>query len=443
MGIAQPLLPRGTVRKSTKKTTDKLRVVKALRTAKARADFHVFDDCVYSYEYALAHRELAQLIGDEPVTSGLSDGVISASIDPKTVPYLARRLAYYDRLNIQGRSLATHQSYLSAIGGAIASSSGKAYMTHWMYPYKGKFHPQMIRALFNVMDVREGETVFDPMTGSGTVNVEASLMGIHSIGIDCSPVGILASQVKCDLLLEDVASSFAEQVPLEAPEALCPRYGLFNGSDHLLSPQPNGSVGNAMRLLEFEVMSICQLPGKDFAAIWRKIAGHYRETAIKCPRAVRELGIALGKPLVKIGDARKTGLPPNSVDGIICSPPYAIALDYVSRNEAQLEKLGHKLGDMYDVTIGLRGKNKERIDNYYADLEASIQEMCRVLRPGRYCTIVIGDTRFQNELLPTIQRAIDFGERAGFDLVANMRKISAGRFGLFRTESMLLFQKPA
>jgi hypothetical protein len=412
--------------------------------ARETGRFHVFDDCVYSYEYALAHRELAELTGSDPVTSGLSDGFISAYADPSAAAYLASRLAYYDQIEIDGRRILTHQKHLSAVGGAIASSSGKAYMTHWIYPYKGKFHPQMVRALLNVMKVREGETVLDPMTGSGTVNIEAALMGIHSIGIDCSPIGILAAQVKCDLLREEIGSSFADAIPLEPPSGNDVQRNLFSTTDQdvYLSFRSQGTAKDALRLLEFEVMSICQLPGKVFAEIWQRIASYYRETAIKCPKMVGKLKIKLGNPQVKVGDARCTGLPDNSVDGIICSPPYAIALDYISRNKVQLEALGYELGDMYDVTIGLRGKNSQRIDNYYSDLEASIREMCRVLRPGRHCTIVIGDTRFQNQLLPTIQRAVEFADKAGLRLISNMRKISAGRFGLFRTESMLLFQKP-
>lgn len=413
-------------------------------TARIQARFHVFDDSVYSYEYDLANRELAQLLDEEPLTSGLSNGTVLGMVDPSRVSHLARRLAYYDTIESNDQSVVTHQKQLSSVGGAIASSSGKAYMTHWIYPYKGKFHPQMIRALLNIMGVKEGETVFDPMTGSGTVNVEAALMGIDSIGMDISPVGVLASQVKYDLLREAVAGPFAEAIPSSlqgksAKNTLDIYHGEKSNEE---SHYPKGPVGDALKLLDFEVMSICQLPGKDRGAIWAKLSRYYRGTAIKCPKMVRKLGIKLGKARISRGDARKTGLPSDSLDGIICSPPYAIALDYVARNGAQLEELGHSVDDIYDVTIGLRGKKKDRVENYYLDLEASIAEMHRVLRHGRFATVVIGDTRFDNKLLPTIKRAIDFGEKAGLNLTANMRKVSAGRFGLFRTESMLLFQKP-
>lgn len=409
------------------------------------AQFHVFDDCVYAYEYALANRELASLTGESPLSSGLSDGMVLASVPEKAVPRLARRLAYYDRIQWDGTSTFTHQKTLSAVGGAIASSSGKAYMTHWMYPYKGKFHPQMVRGLLNVMGLEEGDTVLDPMTGSGTVNVEASLMGINSIGIDCSPIGILASRVKCALLEEPTAKAFAEAIPGSPPEG-----GAKRGLEKYIEETEQATVktthddivSDALRLLEFESISISQLPNRSFDDVWRKIASYYRSTAINAAKTVKKLGIRLGSSTVQLGDARDTGLPSESVDGIITSPPYAIALDYVSRNTIQLERMGHSISDMYTKTIGLRGKAKERADLYYVDLEASIREMARVLRPARYAVVVIGDTRFDGKLLPTIQRAIDFGKGAGLELADNMRKVSAGRFGLFRTENMVVLRKP-
>lgn len=411
------------------------------------ARFHVFDDCVYAYEYALANRELTALTQGTLLSSGLSDGDVRTVVEERTVPELARRLAYYERIDYNGSSVPTHQKTLSKVSGAIASSSGKAYMTHWIYPYKGKFHPQMVRGLLNIMGMQEGETVLDPMTGSGTVNIEASLMGIDSIGIDVSPIGILASRVKRALLEKANADSFSENLPAGPPKVT-----LLRGRQQTLTQMADqsgpssegvgGIVGDSLRLLEFEVMSICQNPKKDFATIWAKIAGFYRKTALDSSRTVQKLGIRLGNAIVRLGDARETGLQDDSVDGIVTSPPYAIALDYVSRNGVQLEKMGYALGEMYTRTIGLRGKAKEQADLYYLDLETSIREMYRVLRPGRFCVIVIGDTRFDGKLLPTIQRAIGFCENAGFRLVENMRKISAGQWGLFRTESMLLLRKP-
>jgi len=60
------------------------------------------------------------------------------------------------------------------------------YATHGLFPYRGKFHPQMIKGLINVMGLKPGDTILDPMMGSGTVLIEARLMGIKSVGIDAT-----------------------------------------------------------------------------------------------------------------------------------------------------------------------------------------------------------------------------------------------------------------
>jgi len=61
------------------------------------------------------------------------------------------------------------------------------YATHGLFPYRGKFHPQLVKAILNNMGLKKNEIVLDPMTGSGTTNIEASLIGLDSIGIDVSP----------------------------------------------------------------------------------------------------------------------------------------------------------------------------------------------------------------------------------------------------------------
>src|SRR5207248_582862 len=72
------------------------------------------------------------------------------------------------------------------------------YATHGLFPYRGKFHPQMIKGLLNAMGPRPGETVVDPMMGSGTVLIEAKLMGIKSLGLDASPFCRFMAQAKLD-----------------------------------------------------------------------------------------------------------------------------------------------------------------------------------------------------------------------------------------------------
>ncbi len=50
------------------------------------------------------------------------------------------------------------------------------YATHSLFPYRGKFHPQLIKGIINILGIKKGETILDPMAGSGTTNIEASLL---------------------------------------------------------------------------------------------------------------------------------------------------------------------------------------------------------------------------------------------------------------------------
>src|SRR5579862_2855274 len=77
------------------------------------------------------------------------------------------------------------------------------YLTHYLYPYKGKFHPKMARALINYVHPQDDGIVMDNFAGSGTLLVEATLMGLDSVGVELNPVSVLMSQTKCDSLNYD------------------------------------------------------------------------------------------------------------------------------------------------------------------------------------------------------------------------------------------------
>ena len=78
-----------------------------------------------------------------------------------------------------------------------------AYAFHNLYPYKGKFYPRIVRTLINAFKLNHDSLLLDPFNGSGTATHEASLMGIKSVGIDVTPMGIILSELKNDLLFID------------------------------------------------------------------------------------------------------------------------------------------------------------------------------------------------------------------------------------------------
>src|SRR5260370_20626398 len=72
------------------------------------------------------------------------------------------------------------------------------YATHGLFPYRGKFHPQMVKGILNAIGMRPGERVLDPMMGSCTTLIEAVLMGINAVGFDVSPFCRFMATAKLD-----------------------------------------------------------------------------------------------------------------------------------------------------------------------------------------------------------------------------------------------------
>ena len=141
------------------------------------------------------------------------------------------------------------------------------------------------------------------------------------------------------------------------------------------------------------------------------------------------------------GDARALELDDDSVDGIITSPPYSIALDYVKNDAHALEVLGHDLERIREGFIGVRGKGKEKIELYNKDLERSYGEMHRVLREGKSCVVVIGNATLQGKEVKTVDKTIDYCEGIGFMLEKNMDKIIFGLYNVIQKENILMFKK--
>src|SRR3989338_3316725 len=77
---------------------------------------------------------------------------------------------------------------------------------HRLHPYKGKFIPQLVEYFLdeNINHLKKeiffhkGDTILDPFMGSGTTLVQASELGLNSIGIDVSGFNCLMSSVKLD-----------------------------------------------------------------------------------------------------------------------------------------------------------------------------------------------------------------------------------------------------
>ena len=287
----------------------------------------LFDNVQFIYELALAQLELKSLGVNFEVTNGLREFKLLK--EPEDVETLKRKLAYFKL--IKGE----YTNYFYIVKKNRTRSVNQ-YLTHWIYPYKGKFHPQMIRALLNIIGLNKGDTVLDPFIGSGTTAVEAQLLGINCVGIDISPLCVLQSRVKTESI---------EVLPeiLEWKNEILKKVGvnLFNLDDKALYKAidsiSNENVRNFYLMAKLVAVSDNIRRKKDFTKSFKKNLDLMILSVKDYVDIVKELNLKLGKIDIKVGDSRNLPLEDNSIDGIVTSPPYSIALDYVS-NDAHCPK---------------------------------------------------------------------------------------------------------
>lgn len=348
------------------------------------------------------------------------------------------------------------------------------YATHGLFPYRGKFHPQMIKALLNVMGLRPGDTVLDPMMGSGTVLIEARLMGIHSVGIDASPFCRFMTQAKLDALtvplgpakaaLQDAETVFEhfsslvkrskERLDVEGDLFSPKTTGKKNGKNRKLLPKgaDTPDVYNFLTLAfldgaGYSERSDRKSPFEQFKAILER----YIFVSEKIQRVLQGVENELAEAKAIEGDARSLSLEDSSVDGILFSPPYSFAIDYLENDSFHLGFLGTELRKLREYMVGLRGRSqREQFELYQEDMHRILAGCARLLKPGKICTIVVGTNNNQlSKILaipPEQVKGIpdiltELGDSVGLSLVRKMDRQITGMANTMRTESILFLQR--
>ncbi len=105
---------------------------------------------------------------------------------------------------------------------ALSAKSTTSHLSHDIHYYKAKFFPRMARSIINVCQQRlEGQKpkVIDNFVGSGTALLEASLLGIPSVGIDIDPLAVMIATAKLEAFKVSSESLFQE-VTIAAQEVI-------------------------------------------------------------------------------------------------------------------------------------------------------------------------------------------------------------------------------
>jgi hypothetical protein len=340
------------------------------------------------------------------------------------------------------------------------------YATHGLFPYRGKFHPQMVKGILNAMGLHPGDRVLDPMMGSGTTLVEAALMGFDAIGFDVSPFCQFMATAKLDGF--DVALEPLDRAVHES-DTLFRFFGevtsgrlLLDGAAQRYRPRekPTGFADEWFEPKVWGLLLLAHLDSVGFAERSSRQAPHiqfrgilerYAAVTRKLQGALAALGLSVGQAMPKEGDARSLPLQDSSIDGILFSPPYSFAVDYVENDAPHLRLMGADLIGLRERMVGLRGRTlREKFDSYVEDMEFVLRECVRVLRRGRCCSIVIGTNRNQlgkvfgkdpDQVDGLDDVMIRLADSAGMDFVRRFERRIVGLANTMRNEDILLLRK--
>ena len=261
---------------------------------------------------------------------------------------------------------------------------------HAIHAFAAKFPAALPRHFIEGLS-QPGETVLDPMAGSGSTLVEGWLLGRNVVGVDLDPLARRQSLAKTTWIAPDSIEEAGQRVladarqrlevgsPLETfRESLSAAtgdfldYWFFRETQEELAAlvnsvreEPSPTVRNLLEVL-FSATIVTKSGGVSRARDLAHTRPH--RVADKQPRsplrmfetqlrqAVRAFeesrGDAANQSHVLVADSRRLPLADNSVDLIVTSPPYANALDYMRAHKFSLVWLGEQVADLSN----LRGK---------------------------------------------------------------------------------------
>lgn len=162
-----------------------------------RLDWH--DYKYFPYELRLADLEVRRLLGAKPIeVEGALQVRVSAPIDTTILD----RFTYFRKITTpDGKVVIPLQARLEATATSHGDPNklrkqGTRYSAHGIHEYRGKFNPQIVRSVVNLLGLDPGDRILDLFCGSGTVLLEARHQNYDALGVDMNPLAVAISNAK-------------------------------------------------------------------------------------------------------------------------------------------------------------------------------------------------------------------------------------------------------
>lgn len=354
----------------------------------------------FPYERELAIREVKQLL----IPAEIKEFKTSLEISTYTNSANIDKLVYFSHAQINDTLIETIQhKFERSINDRKRQNT--RYSVHGLHEYKGKFNPQVVRSLFNIYGIKEGDSILDPFCGSGTTLVEASHCGINANGTDINPLAALIANTKINALsikysdLEKVISTLLSDYKNELkdfkiaevtdrlnylrdwfPEDILRQIEYL----HFRTEPLSLNVKNVIRIVVSNLLRDYSLQEpKDLRIRRRKspfpTISFYESLSKELCLFVSNLkgfqsrfGLIKSSNIALNEDIRNSNNGLGQFDFAITSPPYATALPYIDTQRLSLVWLSliepNQIRDLESQLIGSREFQMKSEQNAWSDL---------------------------------------------------------------------------
>lgn len=342
----------------------------------------------------------------------------------------------------------------AALGDAPDPEAGMRHV-HGFHSYPARMHPDTASKLVEAL-TREGQTVLDPFAGSGTVLVEARLLGREALGVDANPLAVMLAQMKLSGLYGDserglllaaieVVAEFADdrrrgkagpskpytqaQRALFPPHVLLELDGLAKGITECCPKQFVPTLWLVLSALLTKVSG--RKSDTSRVEVERRLASgfvirFFKKKAIelvhrlvayseRVPR--RDLRVG-----VRLADARALPMNDARAHAVITSPPYPGVYDYVDHHRMRLDWLGldakyfetHEIGAHRHYAMASETDATERWRHEMGDC---LREMRRVLALSGKAALLIADSVVARQAFYADRALLALAPECGLKLV--------------------------
>ena len=295
-------------------------------------------------------------------------------------------------------------------------SEYSGFTLHQIAPYIGKLRPSLARQLVRRYS-SQGDVVWDPFCGSGTIPLEAKLLHRNVIASDVNPYACVLTRAKlhapcsAEKALNQLTRAVDELSAMQLEKKDVPPSWVSKFfHDRTLAEvrvlmrwflrnRDYFNAGCLLGILHHQRPGFLSYPSSHLVPYLRTRlfpkdvypeAYRYREPISRLRAKIERTlddppppTISRYKVLQK--SALKEYVRDTLVDSVITSPPYMDALDYCRDNRLRLWFLG--VPDYKAV----RETEMRKIGRFRADMYKSLQIIARVLKPGGACVMVLGD----------------------------------------------------